>query len=407
MLIPSIELVKGQAVRLRQGGELEYVADDDPRDLARRFGRVGEVAVVDLDAARGTGDNLPLVEQLCRLAPCRVGGGIRDVERGQRLLRAGARRLVIGTRAEPEFLQEFPPSKLLAAVDARGDRVVDSGWERQLTESPIARARRLEPFVSGFLYTIVERKGLERGVDFARVEDLVSAVAKPVTAAGGVRSVDEIRALDRLGVDAQVGMALDRGTVRLGAAAAGIVDFGKHGGRAVTVLQDARDGRVLNVGWSTSETLAGSVDTGVVSLEGRGRRDERTPPPGLVRIEMTCDRSALLFHVEATGRLCRRGTASCFGERGFSLPGLEQVIAERGAVSGDDSYTARLIGDAVTRRAKILEEAAQLVEADDFAAIRGEAADLLYHLLVDLVARGVPLSAVVGELESRRRRPTA
>jgi phosphoribosyl-ATP pyrophosphohydrolase/phosphoribosyl-AMP cyclohydrolase len=330
MLIPSIELVKGRAVQLRRGGELEFVADEDPRDLAVRFGRAGEVAVVDLDAARGTGDNLPLVEELCRLAPCRVGGGIRDVERGQRLLRAGARRLIIGTRAEPEFLQEVPPTKLLAAVDAWEDRVLASSWERPLTESPLERARRLEPFVAGFVYTLVERKGLQGGVDFARVEELTATVAKPVTAAGGVRSVEEIRALDRLGVDAQVGMALYRGTIRLGEAIAGIVDFSKHDGQAITVLQDARDGRVLRVGWSTGETLAESVDTGAVRLHVRGRREEPAAAE-LRRIEVTCDRSALLMHVDPTGPACRRGTASCFGERPFSLPVLEQAIVARGA----------------------------------------------------------------------------
>jgi len=75
MLIPSIDLVKGQAVQLRHGEELELVADEDPRELARRFGRVGQVTVIDLDAARETGDNLALIEEMCAIAPCRVGGG--------------------------------------------------------------------------------------------------------------------------------------------------------------------------------------------------------------------------------------------------------------------------------------------------------------------------------------------
>jgi imidazole glycerol phosphate synthase subunit HisF len=140
VLIPSIDLVKGRAVQLRQGEELELVAEEDPRDLARRFGRVGEIAVIDLDAARGTGDNLALIEELCTLAPCRVGGGIRDLERGQRLLRAGARRIIIGTRAEPEFLEQFPTGRVIAALDSREDRVVDSGWRRRLDEGPIERA---------------------------------------------------------------------------------------------------------------------------------------------------------------------------------------------------------------------------------------------------------------------------
>ena len=409
MLIPSIGLVRGQAVQLRQGRELELVADENPRDLARRFGRVGEITVTDLDAARGTGDNLPLIEDLCGLAPCRVGGGIRDVERGRRLLRAGARRLIIGTAAEPEFLQEFPAGRLVAAVDARDGRVVDRGWERQLAESPVERARRLEPYVGGFLYTVVERSGTEAGVDIVRVQALAEAVGKPVTAAGGVRAVEEIQALDRMGVDAQVGMALSRGAIRLGDGLAAVLDFAKDDGMVVTVVQDARDGRVLTVAHSTRETLVESVETGEVVLHARRgpRRSggESGTTQRLVRVEVSCGRDAILFLVEPAGPACHRGTASCFGDRPFSLAQLEHVIAERAAATEDGSYTARLLTDGVTRRAKILEEAHELVDADTSSAIRGEAADLLYHVLVDLAARDVPLAAVLMELESRRRRP--
>ena len=412
MLIPSIDLVRGQAVQLRGGRELELVADEHPRELARRFGRVGEIAVIDLDAARGTGDNLSLIEELCALAPCRVGGGIRDVERGRRLLRAGARRLIIGTAAEPEFLQEFPAARLMAAVDARDGRVVDQGWERELSESPLERARRLEPYVGGFLYTIVEREGTQAGVDLTRVQALAQAVGKPVTAAGGIRGADEIQALDRMGVDAQVGMALYRGAIGLGEGLAAVVEFPKDDGLVPTVVQDARDGRVLLMAHSTRETLVESVETGDVVLHsrrrGRWRKGEESGnTPRLVRVEVDCDRDAILFLVEPAGPACHRGTASCFGERPFSLAQLEQVIAERAANAEDGSYTARLLTDGVTRRAKIIEEAHELVDADTPAGIRWEAADLLYHVLVDLAARDVSLAAVITELESRRRRPGA
>jgi phosphoribosyl-ATP pyrophosphohydrolase len=412
MLIPSIDLVRGQAVQLRGGRELELVADEHPRDLARRFGRVGEIAVIDLDAARGTGDNLSLVEELCALVPCRVGGGIRDLERGRRLLRAGARRLIIGTAAEPEFLQEFPAARLMAAVDARDGRVVDQGWERQLAESPLERARRLEPYVGGFLYTIVEREGTQAGVDLTRVRALAQAVGKPVTAAGGIRAADEIRTLDQMGVDAQVGMALYRRAIGLGEGLAVVVDFTKDEGCVATVVQDARDGRVLLVAHSTRETLVESVETGDVVLHsrrrGRWRKGEESGnTQRLVRVEVDCDRDAILFLVEPAGPACHRGTASCFGDRPFSLALLEQVIAERAVNADDGSYTARLLTDGVTRRAKIIEEAHELVDADTAAGIRWEAADLLYHVLVDLAARDVSLAAVITELESRRRRPGA
>lgn len=410
MLIGSIELVKGRAVQLRQGEELELVAEDDPRDLARRFGRVGEVAVIDVDAARGTGDNLALIEELCALVPCRVGGGIRGVERGLRLLRAGARKLIIGTRAEPDFLRQFPAPRLIAAVDARNDRVVDQGWTRRLDESPLDRARRLAPYVGGFLYTIVEREGTGTGVDLERVRQFAAAAGRPVTAAGGVQSVDEVQILDRMGVDAQVGMALYRGVFTPGEALAAMVDFAKGDGRVVTIVQDVADGRVLLAAFSTAETLLETVDTGDVVLCAP-LRDRWLPAQDsghalrLVRVEVDCDRDALILHVQSAGPACHRGTASCFGDRPFSLVTLEAVIAEQAGGTEESGYTQRLLADAVARRAKILEEADQLVAAQTPAEVRGEAADLLYHVLVDLAARGVPLRAVVAELESRRRRP--
>lgn len=406
MLIPSIDLVKGRAVRLRQGRELELVADDDPRTLAERFGRVGEIAVVDLDAARGTGDNLALVEELCTLAPCRVGGGIRDVERGQRLLHAGARKLVLGTRIDPEFLSAFPPSRLIVAVDARDDRVVDHAWEERRSETPVERARRLEPHVGGFLFTAVERSGMHMGVDVERIRALRKAVSKPVTAAGGVRTVDEIRLLDRMGVDTQVGTALYRGTFTPGQAFASLMDFASGAGGLVTVIQDMRDGRVLGVGDSTADTLAEAIDTGTATLyapgsvgSGAGAEDAR-----LIRAEADRDRRALLFHVVTAGPVAQWGNHSSFGERPFSLAALEAVIAERAAAEQEESYTRRLLADAVTRRAKIIEEASELVAARTAADARGEAADVIFHLLIDLAAHGVSWDSVIRELASRRRR---
>jgi phosphoribosyl-ATP pyrophosphohydrolase/phosphoribosyl-AMP cyclohydrolase len=254
---------------------------------------------------------------------------------------------------------------------------------------------------------VVEREGTEGGLDVGRVTALRESVTKPVTAAGGVRSVEEIVALDRLGVDVQVGRALYTRTLRLGDVFAALMAFGNGNGRLPTVVQDAGDGRVLLVGESTPETLVKTIETGAVSLRAHrhaGAKLDHTQR--LVRAEADCDRDALLFLVEPDGPACHQGTPSCFGERPFSLAALEAVIAER-ATAAEEGYTKRLLGDAIARHAKVMEEANELVEADTPSDARREAADLLYHTLVDLVARGVSLTAVIAELESRRRRPTA
>jgi len=406
MLIPSIDLSRGKAVQLRRGRELVITSDRDPRDLAREFGRVGETAVIDLDAALGTGDNLPLIEELCALAPCRVGGGIRDAERAKRLLRAGARKLIIGTRAEPGFLRQFPRERLMAAVDAEHGTVVDRGWTAATTEGPVERARRLAPYVGGFLYTLVDLEGSEQGIDLARVQALVEATDRPVTAAGGVRTVDEVAALDRMGADAQVGMALYRGTITPAQCLAACVNFAGNEGLIPTIVQDARDGRVLMFSRSTPDTLREAIELGETVLHsrrrGRWRKGEESGnTQRLIRVEVDCDRDTLLFLVVPDGPACHRLTESCFGDRPFSLERLEAIIAARQEAGDASSYTRRLLADAALRREKLLEEAGELASAPDRENARWEAADLLYHALVELRSRGVGLGEVIAELESR------
>src|SRR5205085_8166215 len=120
----------------------------DVHALAERFSRVGELAVIDLDAALGQGENRALIRDLCRRFPCRVGGGIRTVEQGRALLEAGARRVILGTAARPEILSGFKPDQVIVAVDEKGGEVVDQGWRRGTGESAADRVRALEAYCS-------------------------------------------------------------------------------------------------------------------------------------------------------------------------------------------------------------------------------------------------------------------
>ena len=407
MLIPSIDLSGGRAVQLRQGKELVITSDRDPRDLAQEFGRVGEVAVIDLDAAMGKGDNLPLIEELCALVPCRVGGGIRYLDRAKRLLRAGARKLIIGTRADPEFLSQLPRERLIAALDSDRGQVLDHGWTAMTGESPIDRAKRLAPYVSSFLYTLVDLEGTEKGIDLKRIGALAEATRLPVTAAGGIKAVEEITALDRLGVDAQVGMSLYRHRFTPAQCMVAILNFEATGEMIPTIVQDIRDGRVLMFSRSTAETLREAIETGETVLfsrrRGRWKKGEESGnTQRLIRVEVDCDRDTLLFLVEPLGPACHRLTESCFGDRPFSLARLEDVIAERERASGEKSYTRKLLDDPVLRREKLLEEAEELAVSPSRENARWEAADLFYHALVEMRAKGVRLAEVVAELESRR-----
>ena len=215
MIIPSIDIMNGQAVQLI-GGETHALNAGDPMVLAERFGRVGPIAVIDLDAALGQGSNAEVIRALCQRFRCRVGGGIRTVDAARGWLDAGAEQVIIGTRATPEFLAQLPRERCMAALDARDDEVVVEGWRTRTGEKIEARMAELNDHVSGYLVTFVEREGRMGGTRLDRVPDLVAAKGDgSLTIAGGVTTAEEIAALDVLGADAQVGMALYTGQIGL------------------------------------------------------------------------------------------------------------------------------------------------------------------------------------------------
>ena len=128
MIIPSIDLEGGHAVQLI-GGEEKALDAGDPRPLAQLYGRVGEIAVIDLDKALGKGENGETIQDLLDITPCRVGGGIRDVETAIAWLDRGATKIILGTAAKPEILKQLPPERVIVALDAKHGEVVVEGWQ--------------------------------------------------------------------------------------------------------------------------------------------------------------------------------------------------------------------------------------------------------------------------------------
>lgn len=224
MLIPAIDLQGGQVVQLVQGESLA-LAFDDLDEWLQKFAAFPLVQVIDLDAAKGTGRNDALIHRACAALPCRVGGGVRSVERAAQLLEAGAREVIVGSSlfrddgVDVEFARRAATAvgveRLVAAIDSRKGKVVVRGWRASVDLEPPAAARALEPFAGGFLYTIVDSEGLMQGIDLAAVRAVRDATSRRVTAAGGIRSRREIDLLHEMGVDAVVGMAVYTGKIDL------------------------------------------------------------------------------------------------------------------------------------------------------------------------------------------------
>jgi phosphoribosylformimino-5-aminoimidazole carboxamide ribotide isomerase len=224
MLIPSIDLQGGRIVQLVQG-ERMALASDDFAGWIQRFAAFPQVQLIDLDAAKNAGNNTPLVASICAQLPCRVGGGVRSIESARALLDAGARKVIVGSAIFKDGIpnialagrleREIGPDGWIAAVDARGGRVVVDGWRTRLAITPEDAVRALETYTGEFLFTNVDVEGLMGGVDRAAIERVRAATTRRITAAGGVTTMEEVEWLASIGVDAVVGMAIYTGKLKI------------------------------------------------------------------------------------------------------------------------------------------------------------------------------------------------
>lgn len=219
MIIPCIDLQDGRAVQLVHGRK-RRLAVDDVFGLLKRFREYPLLHVIDLDAAMGKGSNARLVGALCRRAPMRVrvGGGIRTSARAERLLAAGAEKIIVGSAAfrggsvNRRFLaglaKRVGRRRVVVAVDTDGGQILVRGWQEKLRLRPTDVFTELSKYASEFLCTYVDNEGTMRGTNLKWFQALRRATPLPITAAGGIRSHNEVRALERIGMNAAVGMAL-------------------------------------------------------------------------------------------------------------------------------------------------------------------------------------------------------
>ena len=229
MIVPCIDLMDGKVVQLVQGRE-KALEGDSPEQMLRRFAAFPQIQVIDLDAAMGRGANDGLVEMLASKALTRVGGGVRTVERAQSLLTQGAYRIIVGTSAftatgpDETFLRSLVDAigreRIVLALDSKGGRIVVKGWQEAMKFTAEEVIRQLEPYCSGFLCTYVDKEGMMQGTDLDWFRRLRAATDLEITAAGGITTLEDIRALDGMGIHSAVGMAIYTGRLDLSELAA-------------------------------------------------------------------------------------------------------------------------------------------------------------------------------------------
>ncbi len=217
MLIPSIDLMGGKIVQLIQGSRkaLEF---DNFQEWIARFAKYPLVQLIDLDAAKGVGNNRELVSEIASQLPCQVGGGIRSIETARQMLSLGARRVILGSSLisdgcvnsafAREIAETLESANLVFAVDSLGGHVAIKGWQETTKINPADMMQALEPYCSAFLYTHIDTEGMLKGIPLHVIKKLQACTSRSLIAAGGIRSEEEIAALEAMGIDAVVGMAI-------------------------------------------------------------------------------------------------------------------------------------------------------------------------------------------------------
>ncbi len=229
MLIPCIDLQDGQAVQLVHGRKCELAVADVFSQL-EKFKKYPWLHVIDLDAAMGKGSNDELVRKLCKRArndfgmSVRVGGGIRTIPRAEEIARWGANQIIVGSAAFRDgavnlrFLQQLTKkvnrTRIVIALDTARGQITIHGWRKRVALQAEKAMAQLEPFCAGFLCTDVDREGTMTGANLKWFRKLRKATPYPIIAAGGIRTRREIARLERLGMDAAVGMAVYKNRLR-------------------------------------------------------------------------------------------------------------------------------------------------------------------------------------------------
>jgi phosphoribosylformimino-5-aminoimidazole carboxamide ribotide isomerase len=224
VIIPCIDLMDGKVVQLVQGRD-KALEGDSPETMLRRFAEFPQIQVIDLDAAIGRGANDAVVEMLAKKSVARIGGGVRTVERAKVLLTQGAFRIIVGTSAftkegpDHKFLQSLVDAigreRIVLALDSKDGRIVVKGWQEATTFTAEEVIHRLEPYCEGFLCTYVDKEGMMQGTDLDWFSRLRAATQHEITAAGGITTLDDIRALQVMNIHCAVGMAIYTGRLDL------------------------------------------------------------------------------------------------------------------------------------------------------------------------------------------------
>ena len=317
MIIPSIDIMGGKAVQLKQGKEKVY-ENENIDDLIEQYRLFPEINVIDLDSAMGKGDNKELIKRICQKVDCNIGGGIRSIELAKEYIEAGAKRIIIGTKATKEFLEQLPKEKVIVALDTKKGKLATYGWQKLEDQDIYKKMQELENYCEKYLITNVNVEGLNSGTDLQFFQTLVGKTKNDIMVAGGITTLEEIKAIHELGFDQVLGMAITSGKLNLVDCYIKIMNFQKQDGLIPTIVQDIETKEVLMLAYSNVDSIKKTFELKLATYYSRSRKQLWTKGEKsgniqkIEKIYLDCDLDTLLFLVKQKGVACHRNKRTCF-----------------------------------------------------------------------------------------------
>lgn len=420
--IPTIDISKGNAVLVKQG-QVERI-HGSPIDRAEFLSIHKHFLIVDIDAARGEGNNKELIKTLTQKYSCYVGGGIRTLEDAIDYLNASARRVVISSHHE--LILSLPKDRVILALDIDNDFKLLSHGRKKCEDKHIFEILDLyHEHVELVSITFHQQEGSMQGLPMQQVSALLEQIHQKnyrfkLIVAGGIHSIDEFKELSELNVIPQFGAGLWNDCFTLGDVFASIVNAEKQQEWVVDqntplfpcVVQNT-SGVVLGLVWCTPESIKISVDTRIATFFSRDRKRMWTKGETsgnyckVKGLHLSCDGSSLRMIVEEgepKKNFCHLNQHSCFGQtdpvRG-SLKSIQSDIMDK-IKHRKGSYTNQVLNNEQKIISKILEESLELICAKEETEIVHETSDLLYFILLYLKKNNVSIQSLERKLIKRQ-----
>ncbi len=403
MIIPAIDLMDNKIVRLKQGKEKTFESSDIDF-YVEKFKLFPEINVIDLNAALDHEENKELVKRLCGKMRCNVGGGIRTKELAFEYLRAGAKHVIIGTKASVEFLSELPKHRVIVALDVKEGKVSIKGWQVTTELKLKEQIKKLDNYCAGFLITNIDVEGKNEGVNLNFIKELEGLTSKRIMVAGGIYSYNEVKEIHQLGFDQVIGTAIYTKKLDIIEALLNIIDFSK--GLIPTIVQDQKR-NVLMLAFSNKDSIRNTFETKLATYFSRSRDQlwQKGNTSGnvqkIISINVGCESNSLIYTVEQEGVACHKQQYTCFGEQEFDLTYLLQFLEKKANGITRATYTSKLLENETELKKKIIEEAYEVIEAKNKDEQIWEVADLIYFLLVYMAKHKITVQEILNELSMR------